>query len=111
MRPSRILHDDTVTIVSISSGPPDEDGVPTRTETEKPWKNVNVQQLTSKELTDRGRNTTITTWAVSGPPADADAGDLIRWRGNDYRVDGEPDTRIGRYRINHTSLLMVRATG
>ena len=108
---SKILHDDTVTIIRVTSGEPDENGVPTETTVEAPWAGVNVQQLTAKDLADAGRDTRVTTWRVSGPPALVDGGDQIRWRGNTYRVDGEPDTRTGMYRINHTSLLMVKGVG
>lgn len=108
---SRILHDDEVTIERVTTGLPDDDGTPTETTVRSPWKGVSVQQMTSKDLADAGRDTRITTWRVSGPPVQIDGGDKIIWRGATYRVDGEPDTRRGRHRINHTALLMVKGTG
>lgn len=110
----KILHDDTVTILKTTSGAVDDDGVPTTTTTEHEWKNVNVQQLTADELTDQGRETNVTIWRVSGPPPPValEASDRIMWRGGKYReIDGQPDARAGKYRIQHTSLQMVRATG
>jgi len=108
---SKILHDDTVTIVKVTPGLPDSDGVPTETTTETPWAGVNVQQLTAKDLADAGRDTRVTTWRVSGPPADVDGGDRIKWRGATFHVDGKPDTRTGTYRINHTKLFMLKGEG
>lgn len=107
----RVLHDDTVTIVKITSGLPDADGIPARTEARTPWAGVNVQQLTTTELVDQGRNTTVTTWRVAGPPAAVAEGDRIDWAGQTYQVDGTPDTRTGAHRINRTVLQMIRATG
>lgn len=111
MNLSSVLHDDEVTLITVVTGAPDEDGIPTRVETETSWVGVNVQQQTAKELVDQGRDLSVTTWRVSGPPIIVDSGDLIRWRGKDYRVDSEPDTRTGAHRIEHTKLYMIRETG
>ena len=108
---STILHDTAVTILRSTLGPPDSDGVPTETTVEIPWRGVNVQQVGSKDLADAGRDTRVTTWRVSGPPVDVDGGDRIRWLGNEYQVDGEPDTRLGAHRINRTKLFMVKGVG
>ena len=111
MRLPRILHNDQVTIISVTAGPPDDDGEPTETRTETPWRGVNVQQMTSKDLADAGRDTRVTTWRVAGPPAVVDGGDLIRWRGTTYHVDGRPDTRTGLHRLEQTTLFMVLGEG
>lgn len=111
MRLPRTLHDDAVVIMRSVPGPVDDDGVPTRVNTPDPWDGVNVQQMTSEELTDAGRNTTVTTWRVSGPPIAVDSGDIIEWGGGTFLVDGEPDTRTGKFRIEHTALFMVRVKG
>lgn len=112
--PPRILHDDHVTILTRTSGGwPDANGVPTTTTTETAWDGVNVQQVQADELTDQDRETSRTWYRVSGPPAPTPimAGDRIRWRGTEYRVDGDADTRTGSFRINHTSLRMYAARG
>lgn len=113
MRTPRLLHDETVEILAATGTGVDEDGVPTTTTERHPWPGVNVQRVTAEELTDQGRNTTITTYRVSGPPPKypVTAGDEIEWRGQTYRVDAEPDTRTGRARVNYTALNMVRAEG
>lgn len=111
MRLPRTLHDDAVVILRSVPGPVDDDGVPTRVTNPYLWEGVNVQQLTSEELTDMGRSTTVTTWRVAGPPTMVDSGDTIEWAGKTFLVDGEPDTRTGKYRINHTALVMIRARG
>lgn len=113
MLPFSILHDDTVTIEATTSGRPDADGVPTETTTETEWAGVNVQQIKAEYLTDDDRATSRTWYRVSGPPApvELDTADRIKWRGITYRIDGEPDTRTGTGRIEHTSLRMYYAQG
>ncbi len=113
MKLPRVLHDDTVTIVETTeSETPDADGVPTATEVEHDWKNVNVQQLDTIELTD-DRRTTITNYRVAGPPPPVtiDDGDTIRWNGLTCHVVGAPDNHRGRHRIAHTALTMRHTTG
>ena len=110
---SSILHDDTVTIETNTTGLPDADGVPTTTTTETEWAGVNVQQIKAELLTDDDRNTSRTWYRVSGPtpPVDMTTADTILWRGTRYIIDGEPDTRSGLGRIEHTSLRMYYARG
>lgn len=113
MRTPRLLHDEAVVILQASGQGIDDDGVPVTTTTRIPWDRVNVQRVTAEELTDQGRNTSRTTYRVSGPvaPVVIDDGDAIEWRGDVYQVDGEPDTRTGRARANYTALHMTRVTG
>lgn len=113
MRVSRVLHDDSVTVTTVTVGPPDDDGVPVETTGSYVWEGVNVQQLSAAELTDSGRNATVTTFRVSGPiPAGPlNAGGRILWNGETYSIDGHPDVRTGRLRINHASLVMVKVKG
>ena len=106
-----ILHNDEVTIVTLSSGLPDNNGVPQETRTEKPWAPVNVHQTMASEEHDHANESTLTRWRVSGPPIDLDADDLIIWNGETFEIDGEPDTRTGDFRINRTVLFMTRARG
>ena len=113
MRLPGILHDDTVTILSTTTGPPDANGVPTTTTMETPWDGVNVQQVRAEDLDDQQRETASTWYRVAGnhPPVLVRAQDRIRWRGTEYLVDGEPDVRTGAYRLEHTSLQMHATTG
>lgn len=113
MRASRLLHDDEVIILKVTTGEPDDDGVPNTTTSRHRWKRVNVQQVSAEELTDQGRNTSVTTFRVSGSPAPVaiDSADEIEWRGLTYEITADPDARTGRARINHTSLQMVRVRG
>lgn len=113
MRLPTILHDDTVTIETVTSGRPDADGVPTETTTETEWTGVNVQQIKAELLTDDDRNTSRTWYRVSGPPPSVElsTADKIIWQGTRYQIDGHPDTRTGTGRIEHTSLRMYIAKG
>lgn len=112
MRLPALLHDDSVTIVSVTEGFPDDYGVPTVIKVETPWDGVNVQQTTTTE-DNNSREQATRKYRVAGPvpPVQIENNSLIKWRGEDYRVEGEPDTRTGYGRLNHTSLIMVRVTG
>lgn len=122
MRRPRILSTDSVVIVKRSEGGVDDDGVPTSTVERIPWDYVNVQRLTSTELTDQGRNTTEVVYRVAGDPPSRvvddvrvpvtiDSEDRIEWLGDEYLIDGEPDVRTGRGRIEYTGLTMTRVRG
>lgn len=113
MRLSSPLHDDTVTILTTTHGAPDADGVPTEVTTETAWEGVNVQQVRADEEDTASREATVTRYRVSGPipPVEVREEDEIRWRGVTHTIDGEPDTRRGAMRVEHTSLVMVRARG
>lgn len=106
-----VLHDDTVTIVRVVYGGPDADGVPVETTDELEWTGVNVQQASTDELDNYQQERNTTHFRVSGPPVDIEPGDRIRWRGEVYLVDGVPDTRRGRYRIERTRLMMYQTEG
>lgn len=115
MIPLGILHDDAVTIiVEEGTGLPDDDGVPQYATREVEWAGVNVQQINTDETPDPGeREGVVTRWRVAGaiPATIPEEGDRIRWRGQEYEVDGEPDVRAGAYRIEHAALTMVKAKG
>lgn len=111
MLPSSILHNDTVTIEKVRVGLPDADGVPIETITTTDWVGVNVQQVRAELLSDDDRNTSRTWYRVSGPPVDLNTADRIIWQGTRYLIDGEPDTRTGAGRIEHTSLRMYYGQG
>lgn len=103
--------DQTVTILLTSEGAIDDDGVPTPTTTSFSWRGVSVQQQQSDEEVD-GRTTVITRYRVSGPPQPTiTALSTLEWRGDTYRIEGEPDTRTGPLRINYTRLLMTKVSG
>lgn len=106
-----VLHREACTIVRVTRGLPDADGIPVEVETRHPWDGVNIQQMSTKEQIAQGRDTTATKWRVAGPPVDIEAGDRIEWAGKSYYVDGDPDTRRGLHRIEHTSLVMTRTKG
>lgn len=119
MMPSRLLHDDTVTIVKVLGGAGegegddvDEDGVPITHTTEHTWARVNVQATGTQEFND-SRETVVTYFRVSGPIPDVTptAGDIIRWHGIDHEIVGDPDIRRGYGRINHCSLTMRTTRG
>ena len=111
MFPSSPLHDETVTIRISEYGPPDQYGVSSQTFTEIVWSGVNIQQVKAELLSDQDRNTSRTWYRVSGPPVAISTADTILWHGIRYRIDGEPDTRRGAGRIEHTSLRMYYAQG
>ena len=112
MRLPRILHDDAVTILhTVPGGAPDADGVPTHTTTETTWDGVNVQQLRADEIDDEVQDTDTVFYRVSGPPATVAVGDRIRWDGTEYLIQGEPDTRTGRHRIERTTVTIYHSRG
>lgn len=53
-----------------------------------------------QELTDR-MQVTITRWSVNMPPVGALPTDRVRWRGDDYEVDGEVGSWPGSPRDHH----------
>lgn len=113
MRPPSILHDDTVTIVKVTtSTTPDADGLPAETTATHTWDGVNVQQVGTREW-DNDRHTTVVRYRVAGPipPVTISAADRISWRGEHYEIEGQPDVRTGPLRINHCALVMRRAIG
>lgn len=114
MRRPRVLNTDTPVVVQVTDdGGVDDDGVPTSSTVRVPWPGVNIQRLTTTELVDQGRNTTEVVYRVAGdpPPVTIEPTDLIEWLGDTYSIDGEPDVRTGRGRINYTSLTMSRVEG
>lgn len=113
MRPPRALHDDAVVIVSTAHGLPDADGLPAETAVETAWEGVNVQQLSAEDVDDEAQDTNTAFYRVAGAiaPVEVKASDRIKWRGKTYQIKGEPDTRRGRFRIEHTSLVMYRSEG
>jgi head-tail adaptor len=108
-----LLHDDTVVIISTTHGLPDLDGLPSETTVETPWEGVNVQQIAEEETDDETQDSDTVTYRVAGAiaPVEVKASDRIRWRGQVFLIKGEPDTRRGALRIEHTSLLMYRTRG
>lgn len=121
MRPPRLLHDDTVTILKVAGGagegegdqlPIDADGVPITHTTEHEWTGVNVQASSTQEFDDN-RETVVTYFRVSGPvpPVTITASDRIRWHGIVHEIVGDPDVRTGYGRINHCSLTMRASRG
>lgn len=113
MRAPRLLHDDEVVIIHRTEDGIDEDGVPITVQKRFRWPRVNIQRTSAEELTDQGRNTTATIYRVTGahPPVPIEAGARIQWRGDTYEVDGEPETRTGRARVNYTALHMIHTQG
>ena len=63
----------------------------TAVEHEEPGCLIRPMQGEETEVDNRRRNTVITRWALSAPlEADLRASDRIRWRGQVYQVDGDP---------------------
>jgi hypothetical protein len=108
-----ILHKDQVTIIQVTKGLPDADGVPSVTESRATWSGVNVQRVAAEDLTDHERETQVVKYRVSGDPAPVpvDGSDRIEWRGLEYEIEGDPDTRTGRLQLEHTALTMTRTRG
>jgi len=108
-----ILHDDTVVIVTTTTGLPDADGLPTSTTVETVWEGVNVQQVQADELDNERQNSSTTYYRVAGsePPVVIKESDRIKWRGDEYLIDGKPDVRKGYYRLEHVSLRMYESKG
>jgi hypothetical protein len=74
---------------------------------------VNVQQVAAEDLTDHERETQVVKFRVSGaiPTVPVHSTDRIEWDGAAFEIEGDPDTRRGRYRIEHTSLTMTKVRG
>ena len=106
-----LLHRETVTVIDVTFGEPDDYGVPTTTHRARTWAGVNIQKLTATELNDAGRDTTIDTWRIAGPPITITGDATIVWDGTVYDVDATPDTRQGEARIGHTALTIIKHTG
>lgn len=110
MRPPRTLHDETVTLVTVTYGAPDASGVPVETTTNTPWVGVNVQQESTSENTIDHRTQTVERYRVSGPTLAITPRRIIR-DGVTFDVVGEVDTTRGRHRINRSVLTMQRVKG
>ncbi|WNM27550.1 hypothetical protein RN607_00690 [Demequina capsici] len=115
MRLTHVLHTESVTIIKAApTGDTDADGVPiTDAPTQTAWSGLAIQQTTADETTAGDVDEVATTYSLSGPipSVELTAADTIRWNGIDYSIVGDPDTRRGRHRINHTSLVLRRARG
>ena len=107
-----LLHPDAFTVYVVTVGPPDEDGVPVETVTEKPWPRCNAKVTATSE--DRTTGETVTsTMRVSGPLAEwITSGDrMTRARdGSTWRVDGSP-THYVAGALDHTELDLIRWEG
>lgn len=106
------LHTETITVRRITQGGPDPDGIPVEVleEFTPPYK-YNVQQIDASE--DIVQRTQLETrYSVSGPPILGIVGtDQIEWRGNIYRIDGDPDTRDNTANIEHVHFTMYQQRG
>lgn len=106
-----LIHTETLQVTHTETGDPDDDGVPTQTTTTTEWKNVNVQQMQSLETDDVVGEYRITRWRCSGPPHNIDGNDTLTWRGDEYEVEGDVQTREGALVIEGTTLTMMKARG
>lgn len=103
------LHVEVVEVLIPVEGPPDDDGVPTTRDLIHPWPSCSVQQAGSAEDM-AGREAVTTRIKISGPIAEwITSGCRIRWRGTEYRIDGDP----AHYRtvIPHTEVTAVTWKG
>ena len=107
-----LLHPDAFTVDVVTVGPPDEDGVPVETVTEKPWPRCNAKVTATSE--DRTTGETVTsTMRVSGPLAEwITSGDrMTRTRDSTkWAVDGAP-THYVAGALDHTELDLIRWEG
>lgn len=88
-----LLHPDSVTLVYVKHGAPDEDGVPTSTTTRMDILACNVQPVDGSEVAAPDMETVTIRWRVSTASPGASSvhvGDRVEWAGTSYRVDEEP---------------------
>jgi hypothetical protein len=86
------LHRESLTIQIVTTGAPDEDGLPTQTSTESTFAGFNVQPVISARSTEGVDNQTLVTkrWKVSGPPIPGLTADSrILWRGSPFKPWGD----------------------
>lgn len=104
------LHRETLAVHVVTTGGPDDDGVPVETLVERPWGPCNVQQVSSTEERD-GREIVTTGMRASGPLAQwIDAGARVTRDGVDYRVDGDPAHFVGGA-LDHTEVRLIAWKG
>lgn len=110
MRLPRLLHRETLTVLVVTTGEPDDDGVPTEDVVERAVPGWNVQPVGTNE--SLGDAEVVTgRWRASGPLTEwLQAGDRLRWRGTAYRVDGEPQHYRGGS-LDHTEVVLIAWKG
>ena len=102
------LHQEVLTLVTITHGPPNAAGIPTTTRTEVTSEGWNVQPIGSSETRTAGEQVT-SRWRASGPVTGTlTAGDEILWRGEKYRIDGRPQTFDSGSPLDHTEVHLIR---
>lgn len=105
-----LLRNQMITVIKVSVGMPDEDGVPTETVEPAPWGPCNVQRASTTEVRD-GNEITTTKLRAIGPLAQwINSMARITWQGVDYQVDGEPAHFLGGV-LNHTEVDLIRWVG
>ncbi len=104
-----LLHSETITVVTVTEGEPDEWGEPTTEEVPHDYHGYNVQPVGTTESI--GDQTVITRrHRISGPPVPGiNQATLIRWRGDDYEIEGE-DQEFVSGALDHMELIISRST-
>ncbi|MDO5663571.1 MAG: hypothetical protein Q4G40_12810 [Brachybacterium sp.] len=104
------IHDEKLEISRPTYGKPNADGVASRTTEKHVLEGYSVEPAGSRE--SEGDQSVITTrYRVSGPPSDVvREGDSVTWRGQKYKVEGQPLTWVGGT-IDHTEFYMMWGRG
>lgn len=105
------LHEETLTLVKVTEGEPDDSGVPTTDKVSYRLDGYSVQQLDTSEDTTGGERVT-TRYRVSGPVPDPlpAAQDRITWRDGSYRIDGRPNV-FGAGALPHVEFVIIERKG
>lgn len=104
-----IIHAEQLTLRRVESGPPDAAGRASETVTEHVLDGFSCAPTGSQE--SAGAEKVITSrWRASGPPTDLVRDhDRVVWRGEEFEVDGRPQTFYGP--LPHTEFFLKTDRG
>lgn len=109
------FHAETITLVTVATGLPDENGVPTKVTTSRDIPGCNVQPYVTRGGIEVVTDQDLVTdrYQVSCPLGSGiESVDRIVWRGTTYEVWGKPQDYItGIGRLDHTEFYMTRFEG
>lgn len=105
-----LLHPATLTMHTVTDGPPNAAGEVTETTLDRVWGPCNVQAAGTTEARDNGE-VVSSRLRASGPLAEwITSADHATYKGHRYRVDGEPVHFTGGA-LDHTELYLITWRG
>lgn len=106
-----LLHQESVDVLTTTYGGPGPDGVPLQTRVETQLPGCNVQPVGTTESLG-GQHVVTGRWRVStdAPAPWVQAGSFVRWRGEEYPIEGEPQHFIGGV-LDHTEFIIRSQKG